>query len=168
MRFDSALCALAHHLGQPPTWMDVVTGFDYGFLTRAEVQAWARAHDPNPQFHPACHRLAMIDPEVENFQNALWDSCVEAQGSVFRIGQTRWLQSQDRWRVALIQEALEGDLSLHALAIALERIYDAFGCPDDMLHLWRRRAPWEKGVQAVDLPALQAFLARCLKAAEVA
>lgn len=154
------LIAFSHHLGKAPTWMDVVTGYDYGFLERGDVQTWARAHAPTLEGHPACHRLATMDPDTAAFQRALWDACAEMEGSVSRVGHTRWIAASDRWRLALIRECLAGERTLEGLAVALEGIYDTFGCPDDMLALWERKAPWEKRLGKANLPALQAFLAR--------
>lgn len=162
------LMGFTRFLGHAPSWMDIVTGYDYAFLSREEVQAWAKAHAPDPAVHPAVYHLATMDPDTEAFQKALWAACAEVEGSVSRVGHARWLQSADRWRLALIRETLAGDLTLHTLAGALERIYDAFGCPDDMVALWDRKAPWEKRLGQADLVALQRFLAKMLKEVQAA
>jgi hypothetical protein len=66
--------------------------------------------------------------------------------------------AQDRWRKALLREALAEDLTEAALAAEVERVYDRVGCPEDMVGLWSYRAPWQEPAPGVDYRALSAFL----------
>ncbi len=79
-------------------------------------------------------------------------------GRVPRPGELVWARAQDRWRLALLREALEADLTEPALAQAIESVYECVGCPDDMLGLWGRRAPWQGRSERVNFEALWAFL----------
>lgn len=122
----------------PLDWSDLVVGYDFGLLTPAEVQAWVRENGPET---PACRSLAGLEGgALEGFEPCLWEACAEATGRVPRPGGRRWAHAQDRWRLALLRDALEAPLAPAALAVAVERIYEQVGCPEDMLGLWPFRS----------------------------
>jgi hypothetical protein len=134
----------------------VVVGYDFGFLSPAEIQRWARCHG---FLGEACRRMVEAAGEApEDFEPMLWEACREATGRLPRPGGERWARAQDRWRLALVRDALDAGLSSEALAVVLESIWERVGCPEDMVGLWHRPAPWEKGPIAVDYRALQRFL----------
>lgn len=142
---------------EPVTWNEVVVGYDFGFLAPAEIQRWVRCHGFRGE---ACRRLAdAADPEaLRDFEPMLWEACREATGRLPRPGGERWARAQDRWRVALIRDALDADLSAEALAVVIETIWERVGCPEDMVGLWHRPSRWEQGPASVDYQALQRFL----------
>jgi hypothetical protein len=141
---------------EPITWNEVVVGYDFGFLSPAEIQRWARCHG---FLGEACRRMVEAAGEApEDFEPMLWEACREATGRLPRPGGERWARAQDRWRLALVRDALDAGLSSEALAVVLESIWERVGCPEDMVGLWHRPAPWEKGPIAVDYRALQRFL----------
>lgn len=141
---------------EPITWNEIVVGHDFGFIKPHEIQSWVRCHG----FHgEACERLLNLsDAGLERFEEALWEACRECTGKLPRPGGSRWSGAQDRWRLALIQDALQADLTSEALAIILESIWERVGCPEDMVGLWHTGAPWEKRKATVDYEALHNFL----------
>ena len=125
----------------PPSFDDVVVGYDFGLLSVPEIQSWAAAQ---AQPGAACLVLAGLQGEaLEFFQCALWDAAAEATGKAPRPGNKRWARAQDRWRLALLQDAMAAPLSAEALAVLVEAIYESVGCPEDMLDLWCR--PTDRG-----------------------
>jgi len=143
-------------VGQPIGWDEIVVGHDFGLLDIGEIQAWLRARGPAG---PLGEELfAFSEHRAIGFEKALWAACAEASGKVTRPGGKRWAAAQDRWRVALLQDAMASPLSAEALAIAVEGIYERVGCPEDMLGLWKRTSPWEKKPGVADRQAIEAFL----------
>lgn len=144
---------------EPVTWNEVVVGYDFGLVDFAGIRRWIRSHGFRGE---ACRRLAGHDGEapMEDFEAILWEACREATGRLPRPGGERWARAQDRWRLALVREALDADLRPEALAVALEGIWERVGCPEDMLGLWSRPLPWAAGPATVDYPALRRFLRR--------
>jgi len=151
------LIALLERQGITPGWDDLVSGYDFGLLGPAEIQAWVR-----PRWDgPAARRLADLEgPGLERFEAALWEAATEAAGKAPRPGGTRWAAAQDRWRLALLRDALAAPLSPEALAVAVERIYEQVGCPEDMLSLWQRPSPWEKKPGHSDQHVVENFIQR--------
>jgi len=150
---------LLHRLSgtsDPITWAEVVAGYDFSLLRAEAVQDWVRE-----QRFPgeACARLVSL-PQGEwlDFEARMWEACAESMGRVPRPGELVWSRAQDRWRRALLREALEADLTEPALAKAIEAIYECVGCPEDMLGLWGRKSPWQGHPDRVNFDALRAFL----------
>lgn len=138
-----------------PTWDDVIAGHDFGFLGPAEIQAWV------PGEAPAARRLRALEGEPPlGFEAHLWAACAEAQGLTPRPGSIRWARAQDRWRGALLREALAAETTTAQLARRVERLYEQMGCPDDMLAMLRPSQPWSGAPATVDPQAAQQFLAR--------
>jgi hypothetical protein len=144
--------------GAPIGWDDLVVGHDFGLLGPDEIQDWARER-PDPG--PACQALAALEgPALLRFEEALWAACTEAGGKVPRPGGRRWARAQDRWRVALLRDAMASPLSAEALAVAVENIYEKVGCPEDMLGLWQHHSPWQGRQGGADRDAITRFLRR--------
>ena len=144
--------------GSPIGWDEIVVGHDFGLLGPEDIQAWALARDGGP----CCATLAgLAGDRLERFEEALWAACLECTGKVPRPGGRRWARAQDRWRVALLKDALESPLSPEALAVAVESIYERVGCPEDMLGLWQVRSPWQPRPGHADRAAVASFLRRC-------
>jgi len=142
----------------PVGWDEIVVGHDFGFLAPREIQDWVR--DQGFQ-GPCCLELAaMAEERLDRFEAALWAACAECTGKVPRPGGGRWAGAQDRWRVALLKDALESPLSSEALAVAIESIYERVGCPEDMLGLWQRHSPWQRRQGGADRTAVARFLSR--------
>jgi hypothetical protein len=141
----------------PPSWDEMLVGHDFGLLSPDEIQGWVRAQEFPFE---SCRTLAALEGEgLVCFEKALWDAITEATGKAPRPGGQRWAKAQDRWRVALLKDALESPVSPEALAVLVEAIYEAVGCPEDMLDLWRRPAAGpSKGT--ADREKVQAFLTR--------
>ncbi len=140
----------------PITWNEMVVGYDFGFLKQADIQAWVQGHGFRGQ---ACEHLVRLEGnELEIFEEIFWEACRESTGKLPRPGGTSWSAAQDHWRLALIQDALQADLTSEALAIILESIWERVGCPEDMVGLWHIGAPWEKRKATVDYNALHDFL----------
>lgn len=122
--------------GFQPSWDDLVVGYDFGLLTDLDIQGWLRAQ---PGAGPACDALVELAGEgLAGFERALWAAAAEATGKVPRPGGQRWARAQDRWRVALLKDAMASPVSPEALAVLVEAIYERVGCPEDMLGLWGR------------------------------
>lgn len=140
----------------PIGWAEVVAGYDFSLLGVDEVQGWVGAQGFEGE---ACRRLlALQGDELLDFEERMWEACTDCMGRVPRPGELLWARAQDRWRLALLREALEADLTEPALAQAIESIYECVGCPDDMLGLWGRRSPWQGRSERVHFDALWAFL----------
>jgi len=150
---------LARQSTTPIGWDEVVVGHDFGLLLPDEIQRWALEQGFQG---PGCQELAALDGErLSRFEESLWAACAECTGKVPRPGGNRWAKAQDRWRVALLKDALEAPLSPEALAIVVESIYERVGCPEDMLGLWQRHSPWQQRQGSADRTAIARFLRRC-------
>ncbi len=145
-----ALDTFRTHLGEPG-WDDVVVGHDFGFLEPSEVRAWIQALD-----------LAAVPLETDPrpFEAALWAACAQATGRAPRPGSLRWAQAQDRWRLALLREALATEATVPGLARHVERLYEQVGCPEDMLSMFRPSQPWSGLPARLDMAAVLRFLDR--------
>jgi hypothetical protein len=142
------------HLGLP-TWDDLVAGYDFGFLSSLEIQQEARGEGP------AVARLRALEGSaLRTFEAHLWAACAEAQGKTPRPGSTAWSRAQDRWREALLREALLTDSTAAQLARTVERLYEQIGCPEDMLVMLRPSQVWSNTPATVDPAAVQRFLDR--------
>jgi len=154
----SALDAFRHTHGEP-TWDDIVTGHDFGFLEIPEIQAWVSGEKP------AAARLKALQGEaLRTFEAHLWAACAEAAGRTPRPGSSRWSQAQDRWREAQLRDALATESTAAQLAAKVERLYEQVGCPDDMLVMLRPSQPWSGTPATVDPQAVQQFLNRTRRA----
>ena len=148
------LDAFRTYLG-PLTWADLVTGYDFGFLTSREIQAEA------PGEGLAVQRLRALEGSaLGTFEAHLWAACAEAIGKTPRPGSARWSQAQDRWRDALMREALATESTPAQLARNVESLYEQVGCPEDMLVMLRPSQPWSGTPATVDPAAVQRFLDR--------
>lgn len=129
----TSLDLLRRHVPGPLSWSDIIAGYDFGLADIPSIQDWVQGWQS-----PLCQRLAALEGEaLLLFEETLWAACAEATGrSVPRPGHTRWIRSQDRWRIALLKEALA--LPCDRFAEEVEQVYEATGCPEDMLFLWRR------------------------------
>ena len=140
------------HLGQL-TWDDLVAGYDFGFLSSLEIQQEARGEGP------AVQRLRALEGSaLKTFEAHLWAACAEAQGKTPRPGSSAWSRAQDRWREALLREALLTESTAAQLARTVERLYEQVGCPEDMLHMLRPSQAWSNTPATVDPAAVQRFL----------
>lgn len=143
----------------PITWDEIVVGHDFDILGYTEIQAWATTQTSAER--PLCRQLVNLrDEGLVCFEEALWAAAAEATGKAPRPGGQRWAAAQDRWRGALLRDAMEAYLSPEALAVVVESIYERVGCPEDMLHLWKRSTPWDKVTPVADRLAIEAFLDR--------
>ena len=150
----SALDAFRHTHGEP-TWDDIVAGHDFGFLEIPEIQAWVSGEGP------AAARLKALHGEgLRTFEAHLWAACAEAVGKTPRPGSARWSQAQDRWREALLREALATESTTAQLASRVEHLYEAVGCPEDMLGMLCPSQRWSGTPATVDPQAVQQFLNR--------
>jgi hypothetical protein len=153
---STPLEAFLIHVGSL-TWDDIVTGYDFGFLTSQEIQAEASG------LGPAVRQLRTLSgTDLYDFEAHLWAACTEVVGKTPRPGSCRWAQAQDRWRTAMLWEALATDTTTEQLARAVEQIYDRVGCPEDMLAMLRPSQPWSGLPALVDTAALGQFLNRSL------
>ena len=151
---NSPLEAFQTHVG-PLTWDDLVTGYDFGFLTSLEIQITA------PGEGEAVRRLRALEGSaLRDFEAHLWAACVEAVGKTPRPGSSRWAQAQDRWREAILREVLATDRTAAQLARSVERLYEQVGCPEDMLGMLRPSQGWSSIPATVDPGAVQRFLDR--------
>lgn len=148
------LDAFRTHLG-PLAWDDLVTGYDFGFLAIADIQAEVPGDGPAVQRLRALEGLALA-----TFEAHLWAACAEAVGKTPRPGSARWALSQDRWREALLREALATESTPRQLARQVERLYEQVGCPEDMLAMLRPSQAWSGTPATVDPEAVQRFLDR--------
>jgi len=148
------LDAFRCHLG-PLGWDDLVTGYDFGFLSSLEIQIEATGDGP------AVQRLRYLEGSaLRDFEARLWEACVEATGKTPRPGSTRWERSQDRWREALLRQALATETTSAQLARSVERLYEQLGCPEDMLGMLRPSQAWSGTPATVDPHAVNTFLQR--------
>jgi hypothetical protein len=152
--FGSPLDAFLTHVGSL-TWDDLVTGYDFGFLTSLEIQITA------PGNGEAVRRLRALDGSaLKAFEAHLWAACTEAVGKTPRPGSARWSQAQDRWRGAMLREALAVESTSAQLARSVERLYEQVGCPEDMLAMLKPSQAWSGTPATVDPAAVQRFLNR--------
>jgi len=150
----SPIDAFLLHIG-PLTWDDLVTGYDFGFLTSLEIQIAA------PGEGLAIQRLRALEGSaLKHFEAHLWAACTEAMGKTPRPGSSRWSQAQDRWREALLREALATETTAAQLAARVERLYEQVGCPEDMLGMLKPSQAWSGTPATVDPAAVQRFLDR--------
>jgi len=155
----SPIEAFLLHIG-PLTWDDLVTGYDFGFLTSLEIQIAA------PGEGAAIQRLRALEGSaLRTFEAHLWAACVEAVGKTPRPGSSRWSQAQDRWREALLREALATESTAAQLARSVERLYEQVGCPEDMLLMLKPSQRWSGTPATVDPAAVQSFLDRTQRSA---
>ena len=148
--------ALLDRQGTDIGWDEIVVGYDFGLLGVGEIQDWLRGRACEG---PMGEALAALEGDrTLRFEEVLWAACGEATGKVPRPGGKRWAGAQDRWRVALLKDAMEAPLSPEALAVAVETIYERVGCPEDMLGLWKRPSPWEKKLGVADRQAIADFV----------
>jgi hypothetical protein len=139
-----------------PGWDDLLAGYDFGLLPAEEIQRWVAAR---PAPGPAARALAVLaGPHLAGFEAALWAAVAEATGKTPRPGSDRWARAQDRWRLALLRDAMAAPVCDEALALLVEAIYGAVGCPEDMIELWR---PARAGAPAIpDRGRIRAFIRR--------
>jgi hypothetical protein len=150
----SPIDAFLTHIG-PLTWDDLVTGYDFGFLTSLEIQITA------PGDGVAVQRLRALEGSaLRTFEAHLWAACAEAVGKTPRPGSSRWSQAQDRWREALLREAMATETTTAQLACHVERLYEQVGCPEDMLMMFKPSQRWSGTPATVDPAAVQSFLNR--------
>jgi len=75
---SSPLEAFQTHIG-PLTWDDLVSGYDFGFLTSLEIQITAIGDGP------AVQRLRALEGSaLRTFEAHLWAACAEAVGKTPR------------------------------------------------------------------------------------
>ena len=139
----------------PLTWDDLVAGYDFGLLSSLEIQSQAFGEGLAIQRLRALEGSALL-----TFEAHLWAACAEAQGVTPRPGSVRWAESQDRWREALLRDALALDSTSAQLAQAVERLYEQVGCPEDMLVMLQPAQAWSGTPATVDPRAVKAFLDR--------
>ena len=124
----------------------------------SQIQLWATSQAPAGEAWQAL--LSLEGAALERFERALWNAAAEATGKTPRPGGKRWARAQDRWRVALLKDALEAPVSAEALAVLVEAIYETVGCPEDMLGLWRRPVGRGQGGGESDRAKVAAFIER--------
>lgn len=146
---------------EPLTWDDLVVGYDFSFLEPLEIQTWAKAQAFEGEAVSAMMTLSGLS--MLDFEAHLWRACAEQTGKTPRPGNLRWIRAQDRWRLALLKDALAMELTPAALAKSIEVIYERVGCPEDMLALFTPAAPWTGKSATVDVQAVLAFLMRMEK-----
>jgi hypothetical protein len=150
----SPLLAFRRTHGEP-TWDDLVTGYDFGFLDPTEIQACLTGEGI------AVSRLRALAGEgLRTFEAHLWAACAEATGKTPRPGSARWAQAQDRWREALLREVLATESTASQLARRVESLYEQVGCPEDMLLMLQPSQAWSGTPATVDPAAVQRFLER--------
>lgn len=140
-----------------PGWDDIVVGHDFGFLEPGLILDWARGEEHGVSLEAL---QALPGPGFQGFEARLWAACAEATGRTPRPGSARWARAQDRWRLALLREALATETTLDRLARRMERLYEQVGCPEDMLGMLRPSQPWSGRPPAVDTAAVLRFLDR--------
>jgi hypothetical protein len=151
-----ALESFRTFLGEPG-WDDLVVGHDFGFLEPAQIQAWSASWGDGVAL---AEMRSLEGPGLQTFEAHLWEACIEATGKSPRPGSARWSHAQDRWRLAMLREALATDATLPLLAQRVERLYEQVGCPEDMLGMLRPSHPWSGAPAAVDTAAVLRFLDR--------
>ena len=143
-------------LGEPG-WDDIVVGHDFGFLAPPQIQRWASFQGQGP----ALVALGAVSgPDFQAFEAHLWEACLEATGRTPRPGSLRWAQAQDRWRLAVLREALATESTLSRLAQRVERLYEQVGCPEDMLTMLRPSRGWSGTPATVNPDAVWRFIRR--------
>ncbi len=142
----------------PFGWEEAVTGYDFGLLSPGEIRAWAAGLGCTGEAVAALIALEGEMPPL--FEKHLWAAAAEATGRTPRPGSTRWARAQDRWRLALLKDALDAPLSPEALAVAVEAIYQAVGCPEDMIGLWKSPPAWERKAPHAEKDIVAAFVRR--------
>lgn len=143
----------------PPGWDEMLVGYDFSLLVPAEIQDWVRALAAPGE---AGRALAALEGEaLLCFERALWTAVQEATGKIPRPGSLRWARAQDRWRVALLKEALATPADPEALAARVVGIYEAVGCPEDMLGLLRRFPGASFRQATADRAQVAAFIRKC-------
>jgi len=151
---STPLEAFETHIGAL-NWDDLVAGYDFGFLTSLEIQITASGEGP------AVQRLRALEGSaLRAFEEHLWAACTEAAGKTPRPGSVRWSQAQDRWRDAILREALATETTAAQLARSVERLYEQVGCPEDMLGMLKPSQKWSGTPATVDPGAVQRFLDR--------
>ena len=150
----SPLDAFLDYIGSL-SWDDLVAGYDFGLLSSLEIQSQAAGAGLAVQRLRALEGSALL-----TFEAHLWAACAEAQGKTPRPGSTAWSRAQDRWREALLREALLTDSTAAQLARTVERLYEQIGCPEDMLVMLRPSQVWSNTPATVDPAAVQRFLDR--------
>lgn len=143
-------------LGEPG-WDDIVVGHDFGFLEPAQIQTWS---DFRGQGAALARMRSLEGPGLRAFEAHLWEACAEATGKTPRPGSARWAHAQDRWRLAVLREALATETTLPVLAQRVERLYEQVGCPEDMLGMLRPSPSWSGLPATVDAAAVLRFLDR--------
>ena len=143
----------------PLGWEEIIAGYDFGLLTPEVILAWVRDLSLEG---PAGQQLAGLRADdLLHFEEYLWAACLEATGSLPRPGTQKWAVAQDRWRKALLREAVTPDHTPESLALAVEDIYERVGCPEDMLGLWHHGSPWEHAPAVAYREEVEAFLREC-------
>ena len=150
----SPLDAFLDYLGSL-SWDDLVAGYDFGLLSSLEIQSRAAGEGLAVQRLRALEGSALL-----TFEAHLWAACAEAPGVTPRPGSLRWAQAQDRWREALLREALATECTASQLAQAVERLYEQVGCPEDMLAMLQPSQAWSGTPATVDPKAVKVFLDR--------
>ncbi len=144
--------------GAPLSWDDVVVGYDFGLLKPSWIQDWVLAQ---PILGEASVALASLAGDtLVGFEAALWRASAEATGRAPRPGGNRWAQAQDRWRVALLRNALAATRNSVELALQVEAVYEAVGCPEDMLELWQRPTGSAHPAPSADRGRVLEFIAK--------
>ena len=151
-----ALESFRTFLGEPG-WDDVVVGYDFGFLEPTQIQAWSASQGNGPALATL---RGLGGPGLRDFEARLWEACAEAAGKTPRPGSARCAHAQDRWRLAILREALATEATLPLLARRVERLYEQVGCPEDMLGMLRPSQPWSGLPAAVDAAGILRFLDR--------
>jgi hypothetical protein len=139
----------------PLGWDDLVVGYDFGLLSPLDIQLNA------PGDGEAIQRMRDLEGgALRDFEAHLWAACAEAMGKTPRPGTVRWSQAQDRWRDALLREALANETTPGQLARTVEHLYEQVGCPEDMLSMLKTSQAWSGTPATLDPIAVQRFLDR--------
>ena len=122
-------------------------------------ECWRHNAPLRPSFPEVVQRLRALEGSaLKTFEAHLWAACAEAQGKTPRPGSSAWSRAQDRWREALLREALLTESTAAQLARTVERLYEQVGCPEDMLLMLRPSQAWSNTPATVDPAAVQRFL----------
>jgi hypothetical protein len=134
MSHTNMLTRLLQQTHDPIQWEDVIVGFDFGLLEKEDVLDWIHRQ------RQSGYAIQRMDPisgnDLLHFEVFLRVACEKDIGRVPRIGNQAWMRGQDRWRIALLRDALEASPSEEALSKRVESVYASVGCPEDMLGLW--------------------------------